>query len=345
MSLMLAEIREQPDIIMRVANQADRAVRVLADEVRRRAPRLAVLAARGTSDHAAIYGKYLMEINNAIPVALADCSVFTIYKADIDLREALVIGVSQSGQAQDVSEYLARSRKLGALTAAITNEPNSPITRVVDHTLLCGAGTEKAVAATKTYTATLALFYLLSWMIAGDDGAQDRLRYLAEQMRALIGRSDEITESVERYRYMQFAAIVSRGINYATALEIALKLAETSYVGVRGYSAADFLHGPIATIHEGDPCMLIAPPGKAYESVLDLARKLRDKRAEIIVLSSESNILDLATARVDVREVVDEQLSPMLYVAAGQLFAERLSVVRGHNPDQPRGLSKVTSTF
>ena len=344
MSHMLDEIHQQPNTIARLIESERKPAEGLAVDIERRGIDLVIMAARGTSGHAAIYGKYLLQVNNALPVALADCSIFTLYSAEPALERALVIGVSQSGKATDVGEYLKRSRELGALTAAVTNEPGSALTRNADHTILCHAGKEVAVAATKTYTATLAAFYLLSAAISHDEGRLARLSACADAMRSAFAVESYIAEKAERYRYMESGAVIARGFNYCTALETALKLAETSYVGMRGYSAADFLHGPVAIVHEGYPCILIAPPGKAYRTMFDMAARLRDLRAETMIISSEDEVLSLATTPVRLEVQVDEQLSPLVYVIANQLFAYYLAVARGRDPDNPRGLSKVTLT-
>lgn len=344
MSYMLDEIHQQPDVMARVVQNERRAAEQLAAEIERRDIQFAMLAARGTSDHAAIYGKYLLEINNGIPVALADPSVFTLYESDLKLGRALVIGISQSGKAADVCECLRRSKEAGALTVGITNEAASPITGVADHAILCNAGEELGVAATKTYTSTLAALYLLSASLSHTPARIDALLKCADAMRAALGMQDYIADRAERFRYMQEGYVISRGFNYCTALEIALKLAETSYIGLIGYSAADFLHGPIAAVHENEACFLCAPPGRAYPGMLEMAGKLRERAAETVILSSEAEILALATTACKLDAKVDEELSPLVYVIPGQLLAYHLAVARGYDPDRPRGLSKVTIT-
>ncbi len=285
-----------------------------------------------------------MEIRNELPVALADCSVFTLYEARLKLDRALVIGVSQSGQAPDVAEYLEESKKAGALTLAITNEPASTITKIAHHTLHCHAGKENAVAATKTYTSTLACFYLLSASLCGGCLGIDSLLATADAMSRVLETHDCIAERAERYRYMREGYFVGRGLNYCTAREAALKLEETSYIGVNAFSAADFLHGPIAAVHEGDPCFLFIPPGKAYESMANIAGVLRERGAENLVVSSVEEVLASARTAFKVPVHVDEELSPLIYIIPAQLFAYYMTVTRGYNPDQPRGLSKVTLT-
>lgn len=344
MSQMLREIHQQPDIVAGLVDLERENAERVAQDVRGKGVRFALIAARGTSDHAAIYGKYLFEVRNAMPVALADCSVFTLYDSTLSLANTLVIGISQSGEATDVAEYLERARQLGAITLAITNEPGSRLTQIADHVLLCHAGKEVGVAATKTYTSTLAALYLLSECLRGDCARVENLNDCAAAMRTVLKMEDAVFEKAERYRYMASGYVIGRGYNYCTALETALKLAETSYVGMIGYSAADFLHGPIAAVHQDQACFLIAPPGRTYEGMVDMARRLRDLQAETIVLSSEQDILAMATTPFRFEVALEEELSPLAYIVPSQLFAYRLAVSRGYDPDRPRGLGKVTLT-
>jgi len=343
MSFVLKEIHEQPEVIARlVANETANAASIAA-EIKRRDVRFVTFAARGTSDHAAIYGKYLLEIGNGYPVGLADPSAFTLYSASLRMKNCLAVGISQSGEAPDVAEYLSESRAGGAITLAITNHEGSLITQSADHTMLFNAGEEKGVAATKTYTSTLAALYLLSASISGSGGADDLLR-CAEQMHRVLDLEKPIADKAERYRYMDDGFVISRGWNYCTALETALKLAETSYLGMKAYSAADFLHGPIAAVSTGEPCFLFAAPGKAMPMMIDVAARLRSRGAETIVIGSSDEILTAAVTSFRMPVEVEERLSPLLYIVPGQLFAYYLAVSRGNDPDKPRGLTKVTLT-
>lgn len=344
MSFMLDEIHQQPDVISKVVERESTSARELAGEIEKRDISFAMIAARGTSDHAAVYGKYLLEINNGLPVALADPSVFTLYGSSLSLGRALVIGISQSGQAADVAECLKSAKQSGALTVAITNEPGSLITTIAEHTLHCHAEKEYGVAATKTYTSTLAAVYLLSANLSHTPSRVDALMECVDAMRGALDTEDYIMDRAERFRYMQEGYVISRGFNYCTALETALKVAETSYVGLIGYSAADFLHGPIAAVHENEACFLCAPPGKAFPGMLDMAKKLKDRAAETVVVSSEEEILSLATTACKLDVKVAEELSPLVYIIPGQLLAYHLAVARGYDPDRPRGLHKVTIT-
>ncbi len=345
MSFMLSEIREQPDVIARLADSEQGTAARLAAEIERRDIDLVMMAARGTSDHAAIYGKYLLEIRNSLPVGLADPSVFTLYDAKLKMDRALVIGISQSGQATDVAECLDRCRQAGALTAAITNVAGSTLTQIADHTILCHAGQEKGVAATKTYTSTLAALYLLSASLSHDvKHATRQLLACADAMRSALGMEDYLGKRAERYRFMEDGYVLSRGYNYCTALETALKLAETSYIGVLAYSTADFQHGPIAAVSESEACFLVAPPGKSFPTMVDMASRLAERKAEVAVISSEEEILSHATMPIRLDVSIAEELSPLVYVIPGQFLAYFLALSRGFDPDRPRGLSKVTLT-
>jgi glucosamine--fructose-6-phosphate aminotransferase (isomerizing) len=233
---------------------------------------------------------------------------------------------------------------MGALTAAITNEPESELARAADHTLLCYAGVERSVAATKTYTAMLGVLYMLSSAVSRRDDLVDGLRKAAGLMRETLSCEERIAAITERYRYMDECFVVARGLNHATSAETALKMAETSYVGAKPYSAADLMHGPIAVVHEGFPCFLIAPTGKAFGVMTDMAARLRAKKAETVIFSDDPGILSQAAVAVPIPVQVEELFSPLIYTVAGQLLAYHLAITKGCDPDRPRGLSKVTLT-
>ena len=344
MSLMLEEIYEQPQAIAQAVEQGSQSVAALVQDLREREVRYVVIAARGTSDHAATYAKYLIEIVLGIPVSLAAPSVYTLYDARVNLSGCFVLGISQSGQATDVVQTLSAARAAGALTACITNVDGSPITRVSDHTLLCHAGEEKAIAATKSYTTSLALIASLAGQWANRQSLLEGLRVLPDQVQTTLALEEVVAQAVERYRYIHECAVLARGLNQATALEAALKMTETSYLVAKPYSGADFLHGPIAMVSEGFPCFLYAPDGRSYPSMVELALKLRERGAEMVIIAHSSEILELATRPLPIQTVIEELLSPLLYIVPGQLWAYHFARTRGLNPDKPRGLSKVTLT-
>lgn len=344
MSVMRDEIYEQPQAVATAVEKEYASVAALALELRERGIRHVVIAARGTSDNAATYAKYLLEIAVGIPVALSAPSVYTLYEATVNLSGCLVLGISQSGQATDVVQVLSAARACGALTACITNVAGSPMTEVSDHTLLCRAGEERAIAATKTYTTSLAIVALLAGLWANSVPLLEGLRTLPEQIQKTLELDDTVAFSVERYRYMPECAVLARGLNQATALEAALKMTETSYIVAKPYSGADFLHGPIAMVSEGFPCLLFAPDGCAYPSMLELALKLREREAEMVIVARSQEILNLAKQPLALAVEIQELLSPIVAIIPGQLWAYHLARARGKDPDQPRGLSKVTLT-
>jgi glucosamine--fructose-6-phosphate aminotransferase (isomerizing) len=260
------------------------------------------------------------------------------------MEHALVIGISQSGQAPDVAEYLEQAKGQSALTVAITNEEGSRITQSADFTVFCHAHKEKSVAATKTYTSTLAALYMLSAELAGDGERLQKLRAVPGLMKDVLGLEQEIADRVQRYRYMDECFVLARGINLGTAFEASLKMAETSYIGAKPFSAADLMHGPIAMIHEDMPCFMYAPDGKAFPAMADTIGKIKDRGAETIVYASNDAVLEGADTHFKMPSGVDELLSPLVYIVAGQLFAYHLAAVKGNDPDHPRGLKKVTLT-
>ncbi len=345
MSHMLDEIRQQPEVVRNIIGEQFHHVEALAAEIKRRQIAFAYVAARGTSDNAALYGKYVLEIQHGIPVALAAPSVFTLYGALPRLGEnALVLGISQSGAAPDVLEVVKRARESGALTASITNDPSSVLAQAAEFPLSIGTGEELSVAATKTYTGSLALLALLSTAL--DESHPERLEHLrraADSMEQALGSDDAIRHLVDKYADMDQCIILGRGYNHATAAELALKLTETCALSAQAYSAADFQHGPITQVVSGFPCLLFAPDGKAFAPMAKLAETLRAQHPALICFAHDAAFLAGSETAVRIPAVA-EWVSPLVYIIAGQLFTYYLSLKKGLDPDSPRGLSKVTLT-
>ena len=344
MSLMLAEIQQQPAALERIVRNESRRIARFAEQVKKRRTRLIILVARGSSDNAALFGRYLLEISTGIPVSLAAPSIHTLYGTRLDVRDALVIGISQSGEGNDINSVLKSSRKGGAVTVAITNESSSTMAQISDETFLIHAGRERSVAATKTYTGQLMIFHLLASALDGDKrlGEAERLPEMAANSLNLRPRVEEM---VERYAFMDHCVVVGRGLNYANAYEFAIKLMETCYVVAERFSSADFLHGPIAMIGHGFPAFLFAPPGKTLAGMKDLLGRLTKLGAETVVISSETALLKAATRPIEVPQRISEMLSPIPYIIPAQIFAALLAEAKGLSPDRPRSLAKVTKTF
>jgi glucosamine--fructose-6-phosphate aminotransferase (isomerizing) len=338
-SILHDEIFEQPDALRRaLAGGRDAAVK-LAAEAKRRDVRYLVLAARGTSDHAATYAQYLFQIACGLPVALAAPSVHTLFDARVGYRDALVIGVSQSGAGEDIVEVVSQARAAGALTAAITNTEGSKLAQAAEHVLLCNAGVERAVAATKTYTTTLALFALLAALWSEDAGLEEKLGRVAEHTQATLERTEAPVEALaQTLIHAERLLTIARGLHLPTAAEAALKIAETTYTATRAFSSADLLHGPIASVAVQTPCVLFEPKGKTEKVMGEVAAKLRERGARVLRFAAGEG------ADVPLTDPGDELLSPLVDILPAQLLAYHLTVARGLDPDNPRGLSKVTIT-
>ncbi|MCO6449555.1 MAG: SIS domain-containing protein [Caldilineales bacterium] len=338
------EIHEQPDILTRLLHDERATAEALAAEIRKRDICHVVIAARGTSDNAARYAKYLLGAANGLSVGLATPSLFTIYEQPPKFNHALVVGISQSGKSPDIVAVLAEARRQGALTAAITNIPDSDLAQTADFVLDLHAGQEKSVAATKTYTSELAAIALLSVALSGDDEMNRALAQIPQKVARVFSHEEHIAQVAERYRYMQACVTIGRGYNYATAFELSLKLKELTYTVVEPYSSADFLHGPVALVHHGFPVIVFAPSGKMLTEVKAFVETLQGREAEVMVISDDDAALAMGRVGLRLPAGVPEWLSPLTSIVPGQLFAMNLANTRGYDVDQPRGLRKVTET-
>ena len=341
---MLQEIAEQPAALEKTIATESEKIRRLGASIAQRDIDLIVLVARGSSDNAALLGRYLLEITTGIPVSLSAPSVHTLYQAKLNLKHALVVGVSQSGEGEDINLVLENARACGALTIGITNEPDSSMVKLVDETLLMHGGRERSVAATKTFTGQMILFYLLAGALARNDFKIDYQKIPAFADRALE-QKPAIVELVQRYVFMENCVVVGRGLAYANAYEFALKLMETCYVVAERFSSADFLHGPVAMIERHFPVILFAPPGAMLQGTKELIGRLRELRADTLTLTSDLDTARLCTRSIIMPREIDEFLAPIPYIIPAQLFAALLAEAKGLDPDAPRSLSKVTRTL
>lgn len=338
------EIASQPDVLRRLLEEQWGHVQTIAAAVRAFNPAFVCIAARGTSDNAARYAQYLFGIHARMPVALATPSVHTLYQSAPNLGKALVIGISQSGRAEDVAQVLTDARAQGALTLSITNDSESLLANAAQYHIPILAGEEISVAATKTYTAQLMAVAMLGAALADSDEMGAALHTLPAYVAETLRQSESVERWVERYRYMSHFVAIGRGYNYCTAFEINLKVKELCYVIGDGYSEADFLHGPIAMLQPGFPVIVVAPAGKTFSPMQALLEKLSERQAEALVISNEEEAFATAQQSMRIPTGMPEWLTPITAVIPGQVFAMRLAMARGHEVDRPRGLSKVTVT-
>lgn len=342
--LLQREINEQPEALRRLLADERASIERVADAIRAYQPHSIVLAARGSSDNAGRYGQYLFGAANRLQVALATPSLFTVYKTPPRLDGALVLAISQSGQSPDIIAVVSEGRRQGALTVAVTNDGQSPLAQAAEHTIHMQAGVERAVAATKTYTASLMATAMLSTALAGDSVRWEALRTIPDAVEQITRDGEATIRAAERYRYMEACVVVSRGYNYATSYETALKLKELTYVLAEPYSTADFQHGPVALVAQGFPVIAIVPEGQLDSELVEFLSELRRRGAELVVVSARTDALEIAQTRLPLPGGLPEWLSPIPAVVRGQLFAYGLTLAKGYNPDQPRGIQKVTRT-
>jgi len=339
--LMAAEVAEQPAVLRRILDRGTPAIAQVAEAIRSKEPRFVLLTARGTSDNAALYAKYLVEILLGLPAGLTSPSTTTLYGARPDLRECLVIAISQSGGSPDLVESTRVARDCGALTLAVTNAPASPLNQVCELDLDVLAGQEKATPATKTYTAQLLTLYLLIDRLRGGDGGTALC--LPEAAAALLARQSEVREIAHRYRFADRLVITGRGYAYATAREAALKIMETSYVAAHAFSGADLLHGPLAMVDSEIPVVGVVPDGAGGRAMYDVLDRLRELSADVCVVGTAEAVAH-GTVGFTLAEGVAEEVSPILEILPLQLLAYEIAVGRGLDPDLPRALKKITET-
>ncbi|WP_323368730.1 SIS domain-containing protein [Ornithinicoccus halotolerans] len=348
-TLMAAEVAEQPSVWRRILEDGVPAACEASRRVAQAAPRFVQLAARGTSDHAATYAKYLAEIEHGLPCGLVSPSTMTVYRARPRLADVLHIAVSQSGGSPDLVHSVQVAREQGALTLAVTNDPDSPLATEAELHLDVLAGPERSVAATKTYTAQLLTLHLL-FACLDRDGRPPHpqhlavLRQLPAMAEELLGREGEVAAAAQRYRFAQRLVTTGRGYGYPTAAEAALKLMETCYLSAQAFSGADLLHGPLAMVDPQVPVIAVVPEGPAGDSMGPVLERLRERGADIYGVGSADAVAG-TTLGIELPGGVPGPLSPMLEILPLQQLALHTALARGEDPDSPRGLRKVTETL
>jgi glucosamine--fructose-6-phosphate aminotransferase (isomerizing) len=338
MSLVRDEIAQQPDVIARLLERERPALAALAAELRRRRPRYAVLAARGSSDNAARYAQHVLGRMLRLPVVLATPSLHTLYDAPPRFVDAVVIGISQSGASPDVVSVVAEGARQGAITAAITNDARSPLAAAAAHVIDLGAGEERSVAATKTYTASLAAIAAL--VAEGNGEPADEVARLPAVVAEQLALTADAAAAVEVASGWERLTVVGRGAHYATAFEAALKVRELAGIVAEAYSPADLLHGPIATTGPGQPLLAIAPAGPTEGSMREVIATARERGARVAAIGHDPALGDPFLELAD----VPEWLGPVVAIVPAQLLAVGLAERRGIDVDAPFGLSKITLT-
>jgi glucosamine--fructose-6-phosphate aminotransferase (isomerizing) len=347
-----SEIAEQPAVAERMISAGRPRISQIAGRLAGRVAageiRYVLIAARGTSDHAAIYAQYAFGQRLGIPVALAAPSLISLYHVEPRLSGALVVGISQSGRSPDIVETVSAARRQGVPTIAITNDPGSDLANAADDVIDLGAGPELAVAATKTYTAELVAIALLVAEIGRvleKQPSDDRsFELVPDAITAALDAEEPAREVAQRLTKRNRLIVVGRGYGYATAREFALKAKELARLSADPYSAADFLHGPLALVEPGFPVILISLSGAAAEDLDALQSRLGELGVERIVISDRAGAVAAAEAGIVLPSGLPEWLLPIVSIVPGQLLAMHLAIARGIDPEEPRWIRKVTLT-
>jgi glutamine---fructose-6-phosphate transaminase (isomerizing) len=339
------DIFHQPTVIRGLIDEHAERMMQLADYFRKQAPRFVLIAARGTSDNAAIYAKYLLGALNQIPVGLAMPSLYSLYQQPPDMRGGLVIGISQSGQTPDVLSIFEEAEVQGVPSLAITNEPDSPMAALADHTITLNAGKEESVPASKTYTAQLAAVAQLAAYCNGDIQYIAGLKYLGDLVEEVLEQNPAVKKAAQNFGDKDHLIVVGRGFNHCTTFETALKIKELSYMVAQAYSAADFRHGPIAMLEEHFPVVALAPEGKAFADMKAMISEIQPTGADMAVISNHGALLKQSQFPIQLPRALPEWLSPIITTIPGQLLALHLAAAKGVDPDKPRGLNKITLTL
>jgi glutamine---fructose-6-phosphate transaminase (isomerizing) len=337
-SLLRDEIAEQPAVLARLLDAAGDAIDSLAGGLRDQPPRFVLIAARGSSDNVARYAQHVLGHICRMPVALATPSLHTLYGTPPRLDGALAIGISQSGASPDVTAVIEDAAQQGQVTVAITNDPRSPLARASRHVIELGTGEERSVAATKTYTASLAAIAAL--VASGDRTLTAQVERLPAALAAQLVLTDDASGAVQAGAEWARLTVVGRGAHYATAFEAALKVRELAGIVAEAYSPADLLHGPIATVGPGQPLLAIAPAGPTETSMRELIDAARARGAHVAAIGHDATLGEPFLGLVD----VPEWLGPVVAIVPAQLLAVGLAQRRGVDVDAPFGLSKITQT-
>lgn len=345
MTEMLKEIKQQPETLKRCIENNNALLSQIICEIKKKNIDNLLIAARGSSDHSGIYGKYIIEHELGLPVSLCAPSIITLYGRKLNLKNTLVVGISQSGKAEDVLEVIKNAKSQNALSISITNNTESPLANLTDFHLFADAGIEKSVAATKTFTAQMMLLALLTAKWSGNKTLFNELEIVPENIKNILEMEEMIEAKAQLCRNMKDGFVLARGINYPIALEGALKIQETTYIKTKGYAISDFYHGPFAMVEQGTNIIVFAPEGPSLSDAKEIVEKLERVKAEIVlVTNTKGEFEDKDKIIFKIPTTSNDLVSPFYNTLWAQIFACKLSLAKGLDPDLPRNLKKITIT-
>lgn len=355
-TLMWKEICETPNIFKDIYTVNEITMKNLVQSIKQGNATNFVAAARGTSENALIFLKYLLEVNSPYTLSKSSPSVVTLYKGKVNYANSIVIGCSQSGMAEDVLEIVRKANEQGAITISVTNNLESPLAKEAKFHLYCNAGLEQSVAATKTFSAQLYLMLWLASELCEDKAKVKMLKNLSKEIENIMPEIDKLTSKyAEKFKGMQSGFVLSRGITYPIAPEAALKLQETCYIQMKGYAGSNFYHGPMAMVNENTPVIIYAAENSDSEEIKEVVRKDQIKcveqmlklKAPVLLVTNDcvlSGMFSKCNGAL-IKFSVSEDFAMFAFAMFAQMFACKISCAIGNNPDQPRALSKVTITW
>ena len=344
-TIMAKEIQEQIIVLEKIEAKNQKVLFEIANEVNSKNITHATFAGRGTSDNACKYGIYMFGTFCNIVAGDATASTITLYDGKPNFNNDLVIGISQSGKAADIIEVLKQANQSGAITVAITNNENSPMAGVAKYHLFCNAEEEKSVAATKTFSAQLALIAFLTGYISKNEDLLTHMRevprFLKETLENCVGA---IKNCSDKLKDIHDCFVLARGYLYPIALEAALKIQETCYIKSKGYAISDFYHGPLAQVEEKTPVILFAGKGKAFKDTCEMIDRLQNIGAFLTIITNDLELSQKIEDAILIPHTGYEATSIFTFTIFVQSLAEDISIAKGLNPDSPRSLKKVTIT-
>lgn len=339
------EIREQPSVLAGIKNANANTIANLVKKIKENNITNVYFVARGTSDHACIYAQYLYGVVLGMQCTLGTPSIFTQYSGNIKFKNTLVIGVSQSGRAEDVNAVLVSAKEQGMITVSITNNPDSLLAKTAEYHLYCNAGEEKSIAATKTFTSQMYLLALLCAEWSENKSLQNALDNIPSQMEDALSylpvQVENICKTILEYKE---GVVLGRGMSYPIALEGALKILETNKMKMKGYPISDFYHGPVAQLHDNDLAFVFAQDGAVIQDAKKMVDKLSSVNANTILITDKADLFDNVSNVVKVNSTNNELTMPFILALTMQIFALKLVLLKGIDPDKSDVIAKITVT-
>jgi len=348
MTLMEKEARQTPGLVAQQIKKTGPILADLAKRLKKSPPPFAVTIARGSSDHAATFAKYLIETKFGLVTSSAAPSVLTLYKAKMRLKGALAIGLSQSGESPDICEVMAQAKKAGAITVSLVNHPESRLAKESEYVVPLCAGPENAIAATKSYITTLTALLHMTALSSGDSGLVKGLKQLPDSLEKAL--SMDWSPAIDILKDIQDTLVIARGYCFPIAQEAALKFKETCSIHAEAFSGAEVLHGPFALIKKDYPVLIFTEDDDSLKGIIDLARKMKNLGARTLLASPKDEIpkkmlKEISSLNLPLPKSVHKLCDPLMIIQAFYLMVAQLAVRRGCNPDAPENLKKITETF